>query len=235
MVFAIIAAGEGSRLAQEGVMLPKPLVSLQGEPMIERLMGIFVRQGAEKIVVIVNEENKATQDYLRVLQEQGRYPLELVIQSTPSSMHSFAAISPYLQSGRFCLTTVDTVFNEAEFSHYLKAFEADESCDGYMAVTSYIDDEKPLYLSTTSSNAIVGFHDTPPAEVKYISGGIYCLTPTALDTLKCCMQEGNSRMRNFQRALLADGLQLVAYPFDKIIDVDHAGDILKAEQLLASF
>ena len=41
-----------------------------------------------------------------------------------------------------------------------------------------------------------------------------------------------SRMRNYQRALVADGLKLKAYAFDKIIDVDHAGDIVTAEQFI---
>lgn len=43
MKFAIIAAGEGSRLAREGVDLPKPLVTVGGEPMIERLARIFMK------------------------------------------------------------------------------------------------------------------------------------------------------------------------------------------------
>lgn len=36
MKFAIIAAGEGSRLAAEGITLPKPLVEVGGEPLIDR-------------------------------------------------------------------------------------------------------------------------------------------------------------------------------------------------------
>ena len=55
MRFAVIAAGEGSRLAQEGVEQPKPLVPVCGKPMIERLLDIFVDCGATEIVVIVNE------------------------------------------------------------------------------------------------------------------------------------------------------------------------------------
>jgi hypothetical protein len=39
-------------------------------------------------------------------------------------------------------------------------------------------------------------------------------------------------MRNFQRALVADGLQLKAYPFSKVLDIDHASDIEKAEAFL---
>ena len=41
MDYAIIAAGEGSRLVQEGVTTPKPLIRLLGEPMIDRLIRLF--------------------------------------------------------------------------------------------------------------------------------------------------------------------------------------------------
>ena len=97
----------------------------------------------------------------------------------------------------------------------------------------FIDDEKPLYISTDSALDITGFHDEATPECRYISGGIYCLTPAAVKTLHGCMEKGMSRMRNFQRQLVADGLKLKAYPFTKILDVDHAGDIVKAENFLA--
>ncbi|EJW94426.1 protein containing Nucleotidyl transferase domain protein, partial [gut metagenome] len=54
MKYAIIAAGEGSRLQQEGVNLPKPLVRIGGESMIDRLIRIFRNNGAEEICIIVN-------------------------------------------------------------------------------------------------------------------------------------------------------------------------------------
>ena len=44
MRYAIIAAGEGSRLAQEGISLPKPLVKINGEAMIDRLIRIFLER-----------------------------------------------------------------------------------------------------------------------------------------------------------------------------------------------
>ena len=141
-------------------------------------------------------------------------------------------LSPYLQDDKFCLTTVDTIFREEEFSTFIETFKQSET-DGYMAVTDFIDDEKPLYISTDSALDITGFHDEATPECRYISGGIYCLTPAAVKTLHGCMEKGMSRMRNFQRQLVADGLKLKAYPFTKILDVDHAGDIVKAENFLA--
>ena len=233
MKFAIIAAGEGSRLAQEGISSPKPLVKVGGEALIERLLRIFHQNGAEETVVVVNQLHPETEIFVRQLMDKGHYgKITLVVQTTPSSMHSFHAISTYLGDVPFCLTTVDTIFREEEFALYIRDFAQNEA-DGVMAVTDYVDDEKPLYVGTDAEMNITAFNDTDQGD-KYISGGIYALSPRALVTLQRCMDQGQSRMRNFQRGLIQDGLHLRAYPFSKILDIDHAEDIQKAETFLAA-
>ena len=219
MHYGIIAAGEGSRLAQEGVALPKPLVKIQGLPMIGRLIDIFRRNGAESISVIVND----------------RMP-EVAVQPTPSSMHSFYELSSMLRGkGRFIVTTVDTIFREDDFRKYVEAYSAaGPDVDGMMAVTSFIDDEKPLYVETDGDMGILAFRDTPWEEARYVSGGIYGLSEPAVDVLADCLERGVSRMRNYQRALVASGQRLLAYDMGKIVDVDHAGDIRGAEIFLGS-
>ena len=110
MLYAILAAGEGSRLAQEGCEVPKPLVRVRGETLIRRLIRVFIANGATRIVIITNAQHEATQTYLGNLSLP--VPLDIVVQSTPSSMHSLYAIREYLASEeRFCLTTVDTIFS----------------------------------------------------------------------------------------------------------------------------
>lgn len=230
MNYAIIAAGEGSRLAQEGVAKPKPLVDINGEPMIGRLIHLFTRCNAESISVIVNEEMHEVREYLESLKLD--VPFRLVVKSTPSSMHSFYELSRVMKPGRFCLTTVDTIFREDDFRRYIEAMEAATDYDGMMAVTSYIDDEKPLYVETDSNLNITAFRDEAYEGATYISGGIYALNEKAVRILEQCMEQGIARMRNFQRALVAGGLKLKAYPLGKILDVDHAGDIEKAEAFL---
>lgn len=231
MNYAIIAAGEGSRLAQEGVARPKPLVLLNGEPMIGRLIHMFVRRHAESISVIVNEQMTEVQDYLRSLSLP--VPLHLVVKSTPSSMHSFAELSRVLPEGKFCLTTVDTIFRESDFARYIDAFESDTSHDGMWAVTPFVDDEKPLWVTVDDKMDITAFLDANPDGCAHlVSGGVYAMTHRALPVLHACLEEGVSRMRNFQRKLIAAGLRLQAYSIDKIIDVDHAGDIATAEEFI---
>ena len=230
MNYAIIAAGEGSRLAQEGVKKPKPLVELNGEPMIGRLINVFTRCNAESISIIVNNEMKEVKAYLDTLNPG--VPFNVVVKSTPSSMHSFFELSRVMKKGKFCLTTVDTIFREDDFARYIAAFEADTVSDGMMAVTPFIEDEKPLYVDVDNNMNIRAFRDAAYEGARFISGGVYALNDKAITVLEDCMSRGIARMRNFQRALIDAGLSLKAYPIEKIVDVDHAGDIEVDERFL---
>ena len=227
MHFGIISAGDGSRLASEGFSFPKPLVPIHGVPMIERLVRIFMDCDAEKIAVIVNGDNPETVKHLHRLAEE--LPMELVIRKTPSPMHSLNALSPYFDGERFCVTTVDTVFQESSFRSMMREF-SESSYDGLMGVTALIDDEKPLYVDVDSEMMIKGFHDFQDG-CRFVSAGIYALKSKALDVLKGCLESGQTRMRFFQRRLLETGMQLKAFDMGQVVDVDHVSDIAKAEQI----
>jgi NDP-sugar pyrophosphorylase family protein len=234
MKYAIIAAGEGSRLQQEGVSSPKPLVKIGGEMLIDRLFRVFQQQDATEIVVICNEQMTEVRHHLQQIQQAGSLPLKFIVKSTPSSMHSLWELSPWLADEPFVLTTVDTIFREREFTDYVQTFQTlvgQQQADGLMGVTDYIDDEKPLYVATDDDLRITGFLDACETP-RYISGGIYGLTPRSLTTLQRCIERGESRIRNFQRALVHDGLLLKAFPFSKVLDIDHASDIQKAEEFI---
>ena len=234
MKYAVIAAGEGSRLTKEGNTTPKPLIEVNGERLVDRLLRIFEAQGASEVAIICNEQMKEVKDHLMAVQQTYRLPLRLVVKSTPSSMHSMWELSRWLDDGPFVLTTVDTIFREEEFDAFVQAFSGllgTGEADGLMGVTDYIDDEKPLFVSVDDNLWITAFLDQCDSP-RYVSGGIYALTPRSLSTLHDCVANGEQRMRNFQRALLRDGLKLKAWPFSKVLDVDHVSDIQKAEAFL---
>lgn len=225
-------------MAEEGIAAPKPLVEVGGEKLIDRLLRVFMDCGASEIVVICNDRTTLVQDHLREIVEKGldgrSVPLRYVVKSTPSSMHSFYELAPLLEDEPFVLTTVDTIFREEEFREYVALYNkvVADGGDGVMGVTDFIDDEKPLYVGTDSELRVTGFFDAAQPDSCYISGGIYGLTPRALRTLRSCVERGESRMRNFQRALVRDGFSLKAHPFSKVLDIDHASDITKAEAFL---
>lgn len=231
MDFAIIAAGDGARLAEEGSKVPKPLVTLHGTPLIDRLVDVFIKNGAATVHIIINESSAMLQAHVEQLSK--KVPIRLIVKSTPDSLHSFGELIPGLNGKDICLTTVDTVFDESEFAHYISAFKANKTCDAQMAVTTFIDDEKPLFVATDDEMNVLAFKDNNcEGDCKYISGGIYCLRAAAYKSALDTLSDGRSRMREFQRRMVSDGLKVVAYDFSKIIDVDHVADINTAEEML---
>ena len=230
MNYAIIAAGEGSRLAQEGVSKPKPLVELCGEPMIMRLINIMGRCNAESVSIIVNEQMTEVREFVEGI--KAPFPINLVVKTTPSSMHSMWELSKVLPRGKFCLTTVDTIFREQDFARYIAAFEADDESDGMWAVTPFVEDEKPLWVEVDEQMRITAFSDSRERDAHLVSGGVYAMTDAAFAVLNSCIERGVSRMRNFQRALIEAGFRLKAYSIEKIIDVDHASDVAVAETFI---
>ena len=232
--YGLIAAGQGSRLVAEGISVPKPLVKVAGETLIGRLMRLFCENDAVSVSVIINEEMTQVHDYLKTIKLP--VPLNVVVKSTPDSFHSFYELYPFLKDddAKFCLTTVDPIFHEDEFAAYVHQFMNDDNNDALMGVTDYVDDEKPLYVKTCPDDlSISGYANEAYPGCRYISGGIYCMNQRALSLLPSACDEGVKRMRGFQQYLVDAGMRLQAWPFSKVIDIDHASDIDKAQQFLA--
>jgi NDP-sugar pyrophosphorylase family protein len=224
----IIAAGEGSRLRSEGITLPKPLVPVSGVPLIERLIGTFVRAGITEIACIVNESSL---DVKRFVEERAfPVPVRFVVKTTPSSMHSLFALAPLLAGGPFLLSTVDAVFDERELGAYLRHCEARPDADGVLAVTDFVDDESPLYAACDAAWRITGFSKTERSP--YVTGGLYVLSPRVFREIDPVLASGVERLRNFLAHLVRKGYRIEAFPFSKMIDVDHLRDIETAEELL---
>lgn len=235
MKAGIIAAGEGSRLKAEGIKSPKPLVAVKGVPLIERLILSYVRFGITEIVCIVNESSPDVRRFLET--KRFPVPVTVVVRTTPSSMHSLFALAPHLAAERFLLSTVDSIFSEAEFGRFLQYAGARESADGVLAVTNFVDDENPLYVQLDESRNVLSFGKgvgriPAGAGASWVTGGLYVLSPRIFREIDAALKQDISRLRNFFTHLVEQGYRLEAYPFSRIIDVDHANDIRAAEELL---
>ena len=230
MNLAIIGAGESSRLKEEGLNVPKHLITINGEYLIDRIIRIGYENGFQKVYCIINTKEKELQKHL--LEENFKIPVELIVKDTESSMHSLFELSPFLLNESFCLATTDSVFLEKEFSDFLK-ISSKEDAVGVLAVTQYIDDEKPLCVGFDEQNMILNFSDDKNG-YNWVTGGLYYFSPLIFNEMQTALQNDIIRLRNFLRLLIKQNYKLKAFPFSTIIDVDHISDIEKAEDFLVN-
>jgi NDP-sugar pyrophosphorylase family protein len=228
MIAGIIAAGEGSRLRAEGIDVPKPLVRLDGTPLIERLIRTFIRNGVTEICCIVNEYSLDVRDFVEA--QKFPVPVSFVVRTTPSSMHSLFALEPFLRKGRFLLSTVDAIFLEEEFSSFIASAMGSRAA-GVLAITDFIDDENPLYVELGGDGAIRSFSKTEAS--RWVTGGLYVFSPEIFAEREPVLRRGTERLRNFLGHLVAAGYRLEGFPFSKIVDVDHVRDIETARRWIS--
>ena len=59
MKVVILAGGFGSRLAEETVVRPKPMVEIGGKPILWHIMNIYAAQGVNEFVVALGYKARA--------------------------------------------------------------------------------------------------------------------------------------------------------------------------------
>jgi NDP-sugar pyrophosphorylase family protein len=229
MKAGIIAAGLGERLARGGITTPKPLVPIAGRPLISRIIDTAARLSASSIACIVNAENPAV---VRCMEESS-WPLqvELIVKTTPNSMESLFSLAPLLSDEPFILFTVDVVAGYRTMQSFLDRALAYGSGEGALALTDFIDDEKPLWVSMDADNRIVAMGDAAQGS-RYVTAGFYYFSPGIFDMVDAARAKRLGALRQFLGLLVDRGYPLRGIPVSKTLDVDFPEDIGKAEAFL---
>jgi NDP-sugar pyrophosphorylase family protein len=229
MKIGIIAAGKGERLALGGVPTPKPLIPVGGRPLIARIIDAATRLEVTSIACIVNDLNPAVAGFLR----SGHWPVpvEIVVKTTPSSMESLFCLAPLLSDEPFVLFTVDVVCAQQIVKDFVRKARTLTDSKGVFALTSFVDDEKPLWAAVNGFNRITALGDAARRS-QYVTAGFYYFAPDIFDEIASARRRKLSALREFLGHLLDEGYLIYGIPVPKTIDVDYPEDIEKAEAYL---
>jgi NDP-sugar pyrophosphorylase family protein len=223
----ILAGGRGSRLAADGVDTPKALVEVAGRPQIVNLIQTFEELGCQSVTCMVREGIRVD------------VPPPVVVQTcrTPSSLHTLVAGLAITPPGPVFCAMVDTVMPAADWRR-LHQGVTERLATGslaVLAVTPFVDDELPLYVTRDAAGLASGIFDTPPASrgPLLVTGGVYGLSPQAR-RLAAVAVASLHRMRAFLRLLVELRVPVATVEVPRIIDLDHKRDLDAAERWLTA-
>lgn len=228
---AVIAAGRGERLRSAAPL--KPLVEVGGRTLIERVLQSLAEAGASDAVVIINEESTRVRDELTTRPQA--LPVRWIVRTTPSSMHSFLAVTEALAAdsdGPFLISTVDTVAAPGTFARFVRETTAGPRADVTLALTPFVDDEKPLRVSIDGTR--VTAIGTAAAQSPMVTAGFYLVRPTILAEAEAARRDGLTALRQYLERLLDRGYAVAGVPVATAVDVDREPDIGAAEAFLRS-
>jgi NDP-sugar pyrophosphorylase family protein len=225
---AIIAAGEGSRLASEGAV--KPLIPVAGKPLIGWVVEALSKSGCREISVLTNSRGKAVPAYL--LSSYPELSFDFVTADTNSSFESFRLMSLRLSEFKapFAVSTVDALIPPSDVGRFLDECRASK-CDAGLALTTYVDDEKPLWADLDEVGLISALGDAAKTK-RFVTSGLYYMTPAACAALPAASAHG--RLRDFLGSLVASGARVAGPVLSKTLDVDRPEDLRAAETFLTA-
>ncbi len=229
MKAGIIAAGTGERLARGGISTPKPLICVNGEPLIARAIRAAASVRATSVACIINDLTQEVSRYL--LSRAWPVRLDIVKKTTPSSMESLFSLAPLLADEPFLLLTVDAVFPFASLRKFLAKVSSFADAQGVLALTRFVDDEKPLRVKTDRCHTVRAIGEAVLTS-RFVTAGFYYFEPSIFGLVDPARARGLGALRQFLGLLLESGYRLYGVPVSKTIDVDHPEDIEAAEQYL---
>jgi NDP-sugar pyrophosphorylase family protein len=241
----IIAAGWGERLGQK---IPKALTPVGGRALIDYALAGFNAAGIDRVTCIVNDAARAVPEYVE--SKKTAVTMDWIVQTTPSSMHSFLIVLEQLAqqgSGPFLMTTVDSVCPPEVYKQFVRQCALFPKADVCLGLTNFIDDEKPLRVAMSGNEGTgimpVRLEDDPEAyeivamtnngfESAFVTAGFYFVRPSILKEKEAALGQGFTALRQYLGHLLKYGYRFYGVPLPAVVDVDRARDIQSAEKLL---
>ncbi len=222
----IIAAGDGVRLAGAHPGLPKPLVPVAGVPLIGWVVRGLLAAGMKKIVVLINSRGTAVKKFLET--EFRGTELIFLKADTKSSWESFRLVAGTLAElgdEPFVISTVDCLLPPAALERMIDPGRYTNA----LGVSSYINDEKPLWADLDENGRISALGENAQGK-KFATAGLYRLDPELARRLPAAAAYPN--LRSYLGSLIAEGAPVAGVDLGKTIDVDRPEDLAAAEEFL---
>lgn len=223
-LMVIMAGGLGTRLRPHTEACPKPLLPVNGRPIMEHIIERAIAEGFQRFVIAINYLGEMIEQHFG---DGGRWQVQIEYLREKSPLGTAGAIAlldprpelPFLVSNGDVLTDI-------RYSELLE-FHCRHGAAATMAVRQY-EWQHPYGVVRTNGIEIVGFDEKPVART-HINAGIYVLEPHCLDALgvgePCDMPALFARLQD-------RGTRTIAYPMhEPWLDVGRKDDLERADSL----
>lgn len=218
----IMAGGKGTRLGKYTKNCPKPLLPVNGKPMLEQIIDRARIQGFENFVISINYLGKMIENYFgngKKLDVKINYIKENQPLGTAGSL---SLLSPKPEHP-FIVSNCD-IMTDINYEDLLN-FHNNHKADATMAVRIH-EWENPYGVVRTKGIDIVDFEEKPIVR-NNINAGVYVLEPSVIKEIK---KNKNLDMPDLFELLKKKNLKTIVYPVHELwLDVGRPEDYYKVK------
>lgn len=201
MKAVILAGGLGTRISEETIIKPKPMIEIGGKPILWHIMKIYSFHGINDFIICCGYKGYVIKEYfanyflhqsditfdmskneMKIHQERAEPWKVTLIDTGEKTMTGgrIKRIKSYLNEGEdFCLTYGDGLAN-IDISKLISFHKS----HGKVATLSAIYPPGRFGALEITDSQVTSFYEKPRGDGALINGGYFVLKPNALDYIK---------------------------------------------------
>ncbi len=198
MKAVILAGGFGTRLSEETLVKPKPMVEIGGRPILWHIMKVYSSHGVNDFVICCGYKGYMIKEYFAnyflhmsdvtfdmatnkmTVHQQHAEPWSVTLVDTGERTLTggrLKRVQEYIKDeDAFCFTYGDGL-SDVDISASIKFHKA----QGKMATITAVTPPGRYGALTRSGNQVTGFIEKPAGDGGLINGGFFVLSPKVLD------------------------------------------------------
>jgi dTDP-glucose pyrophosphorylase len=222
-LMVIMAGGQGTRLRPHTENCPKPMLPVDGQPMLEHIIKRAKAEGFQHFILAVHYLSNVIEKYCG---DGSQWDVKIDYLREESPLGTAGALS--LLNSRpelpFVVSNAD-VLTDIRYGDILD-YHCRQGASATMAVRIH-EWQHPFGIVQTKGGNIIGFEEKPIFR-NQINAGVYVLAPEALDTLKtgepCDMPTLFSRLQGSDAKTIAYAVH------EPWLDVGNVDDLGRAQK-----
>lgn len=205
----ILAGGKGSRLKPLTNKTPKPMLKLNGKPILEHIIISAKNFGINEIIISVNYLSDQIISYFKDGSEFG-VSIKYIKEKKPMGTAGSISLIPKVPKDPIIVINGD-IITDIDY-HNILSYHINNKSNATMAVRVF--ESKEMYgFVKTNRTKIIGFEEKPITRT-YINSGIYVLQPATIIKLKKMVKKNtNIDMPDLFNFLRKEKLKTIIFPF----------------------
>lgn len=204
----ILAGGKGTRLKPITREIPKPLVPLQGKPVLEYSLDLFKKFGIKDILISIGFKGEKIKEYFGDGKRFG-VNIRYIEEDEPLGTAGPLKLAKKFLKGSFIMCNADEL-KDIDLMDMFMAHKENNAM-GTIALTS-VEDTSKYGVAKLAGSKILDFVEKPSKEnapSNFINSGLYILEPEVIDYVP----EGFAMVEKDVFPKLAKEGKLFGYPF----------------------
>jgi dTDP-glucose pyrophosphorylase len=220
-VMVIMAGGKGTRLHPQTENCPKPMLPINGKPILEHIIDRARVEGFSHFILAINYLGHMIEEYFGD-GESFDVKIEYLREDSPLGTAGALSLLETVPNSPFIVTNGD-VLTDIHYGELLD-FHVQYNSTATMAVRIH-EWQNPFGVVQTQGIEITGYEEKPISRTS-INAGVYAMDPAALSFLT---KSAPCDMPDLFKLIQDKGKRTVAYPVhERWLDVGRPDDLLTA-------